>query len=100
VIAAMKLIRFDTGDSAHNGSDGERHVRVKVVIDEEKYIEITIRLGHTILDLAKAGLHVEECEGRVDKAIAEAITAIEQAGSNFIAERLFAKWPPLPFFPN
>jgi hypothetical protein len=96
----MNHIRFDMGDSADNGSDAEHHVRAIVLIDEEEYIEITIRLGHTILELAKAGLHVEECEGRVDKAIAEAIQAIEQAGIKMIAERLFAKCPPFPFSPN
>ena len=96
----MNHIRFDMGDNAGEGSDAEHHVRSIVFIDEEEYIEITIRLGHTILDLAKAGLHVEECEGRVDQAIAEAIKAIEQTGTKIIAERLFAKWPPFPFSPN
>jgi hypothetical protein len=96
----MNHIRFDMGDSADNGSDAEHHVPAIVLIDEEEYIEITIRLGHTILGLAKAGLHVEECEGRVDQAIAEAIKAIEQAGIKFIAERLSAKWSLFPFSRN
>jgi hypothetical protein len=90
---------FDMGDGAAKGSDAEHHVQANVLIDEEEYIEITIRLGHTILDLAKAGLHVEECEGRVDQAIVEAIKAIEQAGIK-IRERLFERGPPLPFSPN
>jgi hypothetical protein len=96
----MNRIRFDTGDSAGKGSDTEHHVRAIALIDEEEYIEITIRLAYTILELAKAGLHVEECEARVDEAIVEAIKAVERAAIKIITERLFAKWPPFPFSRN
>jgi hypothetical protein len=96
----MNRIRLDMGDSTDKGSDAEHHVGAIVLIDEEEYIEITIRLANTILELAKAGLHAKECEARVDEAIAEAIKAIEQAGIKINTDRMLDKWPPFPFSPN
>jgi hypothetical protein len=96
----MKSKRFDMGDIAGDRSDAGRPAQAIVVIDQEEYGEITIRLANTILELAKADFDAEECDRCVIAAVVEALDAIEEAGIELINESLFDDWPPFPFSRN
>jgi hypothetical protein len=92
--------RFDMGDYTCERADAGHREQAIVVIEQEKYSEITIHLANTILELAKAGFDAEECDRCVIAAIVEALDAIEKAGIELINESLFDDWPPFPFSKN
>jgi hypothetical protein len=92
--------RFDIGDYTGERADAGDREQAIVVIEQEKYSEITIRLANTILELATAGFDAEERDGWVIAAIVEALEAIEKAGTELIKESLFDDWPPFPFSRN
>ncbi len=96
----MKSRRFEMGDTAGDGSDSGRPAPAFVLIDEEDYCEIAVRLANTILELAKEGFDPDECERRVVETVVEALEKMENAGTQQVNQTNFDDWLLFPFSRN